>query len=198
MFTCKYMFMYISIYAHICVYVYVYTIIHVCNCSLQKKPAKWSYWHCHIISYQLASSNFFSLRFSFQVPFNNRALSFPRCPPVGKVLLSKYLFIVFPHSLSKYFSQVFQSISSSRQQGVIVSQVPRRWRDKVNPVITVDPRDLRRPLKTCRDVETVLPTTKSTIFKCIRRGHIHFTPQYTLLQCKCSFCLGNKNCQSFY
>ena len=112
MFTCIYMFMYISIYAHICVNVYVYTIIHVCNCSLQK-TSKWSYWHCHIISNQLASSNFFSLRLSFQVPPNNRALSFPRCPPVGteKVLRYESSTLILYKELSR---PIFQSLSVSQ------------------------------------------------------------------------------------
>ena len=69
---------------------------------------------------------------------------------------------------------------------VIVSQVA----DKVNPVITGDPRDLWRPLKTCLDVETTLPTNQPQFsilskMQCIHLKMCHKRALIEVCLCTC-------------
>ena len=82
-----------------------------------------------------------------------------------QILESSHISILHPPLLQSISPRLSFQLLPWADNGALLFP---RWRDKVNPVITRDPHNLPRPLKTCRDVETTLPTNLSTIF------NIHF------------------------
>ena len=97
-------------------------------------------------------------------------LSLQHCIPPATI--SNHISILHPPLLQSISPKLSFQLPPWADNGALLFP---RWRDKVNPVITGDPHNLRRPLKTCRDVETTLPTNLSTIFKSTSFQH-----QYTV------------------